>query len=96
MQILNPVIIGSLEELREYVHAQLCHRENLLQSQSPIREESLLRQGLRCAIQYIVQGPRQVRLMAIWDADRNEILFYDSHGTRYQKAPLRYRLSRAA
>lgn len=90
-----PVTLFSLDELREYVHRALCRRENLLPEQSPLGELPLLRGGKSCGIQFIVQGPRALRLSAIWASDLNVIYFYDSRGERYLKVPLRYRLKRS-
>ena len=91
-----PVALFSLDELREYVHRTLCRRENLLAEQSPLGELPLMREGRNCGIQFIVQGPRAVRLSAIWASDLNVIYFYDARGERYLKVSLRYRLTKAA
>lgn len=91
-----PLVLFSLEELREYVHRTLCRRENLLQDQSPLDESPLYRGGQRCGIQFVVHGPRSVRLSAIWASDLNVIYLYDTRGERFMKIPLRYRLQRAA
>ncbi len=90
-----PVALFSHDDLREYVHETLCRRENLLREQSPLSELPLLRGGKYCGAQFIVQGPRALRLSAIWALDLNVIYFYDSRGERYLKTPLRYRLKPA-
>jgi len=51
-------------------------------------ERVLLRAGRPRGILFWVSGPRQVRLTAIWDADRREVLFYDSAGERYLSLPV--------
>lgn len=89
-----PVALFSLEELRDYVHRTLCRRENLLPEQSPLSELPLSRGDKACGIQFIVHGPRAVRLSAIWASDLNVVYLYDSCGERYLKVPLRYRLKR--
>lgn len=91
-----PVALFSLDELRDYVHRTLCRRENLLVEQSPLGELPLMRSGQSCGIQFIVQGPRAVRLSAIWASDLNVIYFYDARGERYMKVALRYRLTKTA
>ena len=71
------------DELRDYVHQTLCRRENLLLEQSPVAEFPLIREGRKCGIQFIVQGPRSLMLSAIWGADSNVNYFYDAKGERY-------------
>lgn len=91
-----PLVLFSLDELRDYVHRTLCRHENLLQDQSPLGESPLVRGGKSCGIQYIVQGPRSVRLSAIWASDVNMLYFYDTRGERFLKIPLRYRIQHHA
>ncbi|MES2793274.1 MAG: hypothetical protein V4719_26930 [Planctomycetota bacterium] len=95
-ETVAPLALFSLDELREYVHSTLCRRENLLAEQSPLGELPLMRAGQSCGIQFVVQGPRAVRLSAIWASDINVIYFYDTKGERYMKIPLRYRLTKTA
>lgn len=91
-----PVVLFSLDELREYIHRTLCRHENLLQDQAPLGELPLTKGGKSCGIQFIVQGPRAVRMSAIWASELNVVYFYDTRGERFLKVPLRYRLQRAA
>ena len=93
---VTPLVLFSIDELRAYIHTTLCQRENLLQDQSPLGESPLVRGNKSCGIQFIVQGPRAVRLSAIWASDVNMIYFYDARGERFMKVPLRYRLQGAA
>ena len=45
--------------------------------------ERLLTRGDKpCGIFFCLHGPRSVRLTAIWETDRNSLLFYDSAGER--------------
>ena len=46
-----------------------------------------------CGIQFCLRGPRDVRLAAIWVADRNVVYLYDARGTRYAKIRLTSRLA---
>ena len=55
-------------------------------------EMTLMRRGRDCGIQFSLDGPRSVRLGAIWASDQNVILFYDTQGQRYLKVALRHRL----
>lgn len=82
------VKLASLEELRTYIHTQLCDKENLLPEQFRLREEALMMRGRQCGMQFTVKGPRSIRLGAIWAADQMVINFYDTRGERYLKVRL--------
>jgi hypothetical protein len=84
--------IGSLEELRIFVHRTLCERENILEDQFGLTETALIRSGRDCGLHFCLQGPRSVRLEAIWVADRNTLYFYDARGMRFLKIQLAARL----
>lgn len=92
--MLNATIddVHDLYELRAYIHRTLCEKENLLADQFQMTEMVLTRRGRPCGLQFSLQGPRRVRLGAIWAAERNEVYFYDARGVRYLKARLRHRL----
>ncbi|WP_299460510.1 hypothetical protein [uncultured Gimesia sp.] len=80
--------IQSLNELREYIHKTLCEKENLLEEQFTMSEMALRRRGRNCGLQFSINGPRSVRLGAIWASDSNMIYFYDARGERYAKVHL--------
>ncbi len=84
--------VRSLDALRAYVHATLCRKENLLADQFHLSELQLVKRGRPCGLQFILQGPRSVRLGAIWAADHNVIYLYDAQGVRYAKERLPHRL----
>jgi hypothetical protein len=80
--------ISSLDALRAFVHKTLCERENILADQFAMTETRLTRQGQPCGLQFSLQGPRAVRLGAIWAADRNLLYCYDARGERFLKLQL--------
>ena len=88
--------IRSLDELRTFVHKTLCGRENILEDQFGLTETALIRNGGDCGLHFCLQGPRSVRLEAIWVADRNMIYFYDARGMRFLKIQLLERLEACA
>ncbi|MEX0715274.1 MAG: hypothetical protein WD066_01735 [Planctomycetaceae bacterium] len=92
--MLNETIdhVHDPHELRTYIHRTLCEKENLLADQFRMTEMTLTRRGKPCGSQFSLQGPRRVRLGAIWVAERNEVYFYDAKGIRYLKVRLRHRL----
>lgn len=80
--------ISTLDALRAFVHKTLCDRENILADQFALAETRLTRQGQPCGLQFSLQGPRSVRLAAIWAADRNLLYCYDARGERFLKLQL--------
>lgn len=82
----------TIEELRLFVHETLCARENLLPDQFALKESRLTRGGRLCGLQFSVDGPRSVRLAAIWTEDHNVVYFYDARGNRYLKVRITQRL----
>jgi len=87
-----PQSIQSLDELRSFIHAELCRKENLVPEQFPIKQTTLVVRGRQCGLQFSLQGPRSVRLGAIWAADQNELYLYDTRGERYRRLRLRHRI----
>lgn len=77
--------VRTLGELRDYVHHTLCRHENLVADQFKLQEIPLLRKGQTCGLQFILHGPRQVRLGAVWAADQNYVFYYDARGERFRK-----------
>lgn len=80
--------LGTLRDLRGFVKQTLCDSNYLQEDQFPMAERILLRGGRPQGVLFWISGPRQVRLTAIWDADRRQVLFYDSAGERYLTVPL--------
>ncbi|MEM9656755.1 MAG: hypothetical protein AAF961_00205, partial [Planctomycetota bacterium] len=44
--------------------------------------------GQPCGIHFCLHGPRALKLTAIWETDRNTILFYGSRGERVRRTIL--------
>ena len=84
--------IQTLDDLRSFIHTTLCEKENLLFDQFKMLESSLTRRGRECGLQFLLRGPRSVRLGAIWTADHNTVYFYDASGERYLKVRLKRRM----
>ncbi len=80
--------IDSLRDLRQYVSVILCNRYQLQIGAFQMTERVLIRGGKPCGIHFCLHGPRSVRFSAIWETDRNQILFYGSGGERFQKTQL--------
>jgi hypothetical protein len=82
------VQIYNMTELREYIHVTICDHFQLQFGVFPMTEKILFRGGNPCGIYFCVQGPRAVRFTAIWETDRNQVLFYGPEGERIFKTQL--------
>ena len=80
--------IDSLHELRDYVNEILCDQYQLQLGAFQLTERVLVRGGKPCGLYFCLHGPRLQRFTAIWETDRNQILFYGSLGERFQRTQL--------
>lgn len=80
--------ICSLEDLRDYVNETLCDHHHLQFDAFQMTERILVRGEKPCGIYFCLHGPRGVKFTAIWETDRNCVLFYGSSGERFQKTQL--------
>ena len=80
--------ICSLEEIRDYVNETFCQHYELQTDAFEMSERILRRAGSPCGVYFCLHGPRAVRFTAIWETDRNCILFYGPTGERFQKTQL--------
>jgi hypothetical protein len=78
----------SLEELRDYVNQTLCDHFQLQIDAFEMTQRTLRRAGRPCGVFFCLHGPRAVKFTAIWETDRNCILFYGPTGERFQKTQL--------
>jgi len=80
--------IGDLDDLRGYVSETLCEHHELQNGVFNMTERILLRGGKPCGIYFCLHGPRMTKFSAIWETDRNRVLFYGAGGERFQKTQL--------
>ena len=80
--------IQSLRNLRDYVNETLCNQNQLELDAFQISERILVRGEEPCGIYFCLHGPRAVKFTAIWETDRNTVLFYDCQGERCQTTQL--------
>lgn len=85
--------IQTADDLHAWVHDVLCRKENLLADVFTTHVTALTRGGDCCGLQYSLQGPRCIKLGAVWAADQNVVYFYDTRGQRYLKEKLPNRLT---
>lgn len=91
--IENPADVRTLDQLRLFVHIALCRKENLLEHHFPMSELELTQNGVRCGFQFVLHGPRSVKLAAVWAESSNEILLYDATGHRFSRIRLPHRVT---
>ena len=88
--ISDPPEIHKLDELRKFVQQSICEYHCLEAAAAPITERTLVRSGKPCGIFFCVQGPRSVKFTAIWDRDKNSVLFYNSTGERLHRTKVSF------
>jgi hypothetical protein len=81
-------VIQTLDELRDYVNNTLCHHNQLEPGAFPLTERILVRADRPCGIYFCLHGPRAVTFSAIWETERNTVLFYGATGERFHKIQL--------
>lgn len=83
----------NLQDLKNFIYQTLCEHEKLEIGVFPMTERLLTRRTRPCGILFCLHGPRSVKFTAIWETDRNTVLFYGATGERFHtlrlaKAPL--------
>ena len=73
-----------VRQLRTYVAQTLCRENDIEVGVFQITERVLKRRGRTCGVYFCLHGPRSVKLTAIWETDKNTILFYGSTGERFK------------
>ncbi len=81
-------VIQTLDDLRIYVKNILCLEGQLELEAFPLTERILIRSDGPCGIFFCLHGPRAVKLTAIWETQRNTVLFYGQTGERFHKIQL--------
>ena len=79
--------LQNLENLRNYVNKTLCEHDQLEFGAFRMTERILVRGSRPCGIFFCLHGPRSVKVTAIWETDRNTILFYSSTGRAISSHP---------
>ena len=82
------VKLNSVDQLREFVLRTLCQQNDLEMDVFPATELVLVRRDRPVGLQFCLHGPRNVRLMAIWEFEQQSILFYGSSGQRLGRVQL--------
>ena len=88
--------VQTMDALLSYVHEKLCRHENLVADQFALEVTTLTRKGALCGLQFLLRGPRSVRLGAVWAAEHNHLYLYDARGERFHKELLSSPIAAAA
>ena len=80
--------VCDLTDLREFVQITICQQNELEPHAFSMTERVLLRSGKPCGMYFCLHGPRSVKLVAIWESERNTVLFYGSTGERISRSQL--------
>jgi hypothetical protein len=86
--VTSYAVIQTLDDLRFYVKNILCLENQLELDAFPLTERLLTRSDKPCGMYFCLHGPRAVKLSAIWEMERNTVLFYGQTGERFHKAQL--------
>ncbi len=80
--------LSSVDQLRQFVLQTLCQQNDLEMDVFPVSERMLIKRGKPVGIQFCLHGPRNVRFMAIWETEKQTVLFYGSSGQRTGRVQL--------
>jgi hypothetical protein len=80
----------NLDELRHYIANALGRFELLQVEQCHFSETPLFRGDAECGLHFSLRGPRNVCPSAIWERDRNSVLFYGSCGRRLHRTKIEW------
>lgn len=80
--------INELDELRRFVFRQLCEENDFELDAYQTTEQVLQRNGRPCGMLFCLHGPRAVKLTAVWEMERNTVLFYQATGERSKRIQL--------
>lgn len=81
------VKVDEFQAVKQFVHEELCEKNQLERDAFEMSERVLTRHGKPCGFYFCIYGPRSVRLTAVWDLNRGAIFFYDSMGRRAAECP---------
>lgn len=86
--VTSSAVIQTLDDLRFYIKNILCLENQLEIDAFPLTERTLIRGSRPCGMMFCLHGPRAVKLSAIWETERNTVLFYGQTGERFRKVQL--------
>jgi hypothetical protein len=84
--------LPTLNDLKQHVLQKLCAPDRLDPTQTPLLQALITRRGIPCGLFFQAQGPRLLKVYAVWASEEGRILFYNCNGertaeTRLSEAP---------
>jgi hypothetical protein len=84
--------LPTLDDLKHHVLQKLCAADRLDPAQTPLLQAVITRRGVPCGLFFQAQGPRLLKVYAVWTSEESRILFYNCTGertaeTRLSEAP---------
>jgi hypothetical protein len=76
------------DDLRDHVQRVLSGRDRIDLCQSSLIGSIIYRSGRPCGVMFQLRGPRLMQTHAIWPADEDRLLYYDSRGVRFAEEQL--------
>lgn len=74
--------------LCQNVERRLCDLGHLVPHQFPMTQREVVRGGKTVGVYFCVHGPRSVKLTAICDFKKKQVIFYGSDGIRRESMPV--------
>ena len=78
------------------VEQRLCEIGHLVSGQFPMTQREVVRGGKTVGVYFCVHGPRSVKMTAICDFNKKQVIFYGSDGIRKESMPVSVRSPVAA
>lgn len=79
---METVEAASFARLHEFIRQRLCERGDL-PPDTPLIATNILRRQERLGVEFVLLGPRNDRLSAIWETQTGRVLFYDRNLERF-------------
>ncbi|TWT50587.1 hypothetical protein Pla22_33300 [Rubripirellula amarantea] len=73
------------------IEERLCEIGSLISGQFPMTQREVIRAGKVAGVYFCVHGPRSVKLTAICDFHKKQVIFYGSDGIRRESMPTSFR-----
>ncbi|MFO0936768.1 MAG: hypothetical protein U0798_09675 [Gemmataceae bacterium] len=80
--------LPTLEALSSFVRKALCDRDLLDPEQTPFFRTPVIRNGRPWGYLFHVEGPRLLKSSALWAAEAETVVFYDTNGQKVQEVQL--------
>lgn len=85
----EPVVeLPTYETLCRYIRQTLCEQDALDFEQTPFFQTPIHRRGRQWGVLFHVVGPRELKTSAVWAAEEDRVVFYNSQGQRIREVQL--------